>query len=88
LIFFGAALSLIPGLPVIEWLVAVQVLNGVLLPIMLIFILRLINDRQLMGELKNTHLYNVLGWGTFILITAAVVTMLGSQLLNLLGVLK
>jgi Mn2+/Fe2+ NRAMP family transporter len=88
LIFFGAVLALLPGLPVIELLVAVQVLNGVLLPIMLIFILRLINDQQLMGSLKNTRLYNVLGWGTFMLITAAVVTMLGSQLLNLLGVLK
>jgi NRAMP (natural resistance-associated macrophage protein)-like metal ion transporter len=86
LISCGAVLSLIPGLPVIEWLVAVQVLNGVLLPIMLIFILRLINDGQLMGGLKNTRLYNVLGWGTFILITTAVVIMLGSQVLTALGI--
>jgi Mn2+/Fe2+ NRAMP family transporter len=87
LIFFGAVLALIPGLPVLEWLVAVQVLNGVLLPIMLIFILRLINDGQLMGRLKNTRLYNVLGWGTFILITTAVVIMLGSQVLTMLGII-
>ena len=88
LIFVGAALSLIPNLPVIEWLVAVQVLNGVLLPIMLVFILRLINDEQLMGVLKNTRVYNILGWGTFILITTAVVIMLGSQALSTLGVIK
>jgi len=87
LIFVGAALSLIPNLPVIQWLVAVQVLNGALLPIMLIFILRLINDEGLMGTLKNTRVYNVLGWGTFILITTAVVIMLGSQVLTLLGIL-
>jgi Mn2+/Fe2+ NRAMP family transporter len=88
LIVIGMGLSLIPNLPVIEWLVAVQVLNGALLPIMLVFILRLINDEQLMGGLRNTRLYNALGWGTFILITTAVVIMLGSQILTALGVIS
>ncbi|HEX5941311.1 MAG TPA: Nramp family divalent metal transporter [Anaerolineales bacterium] len=88
MILFGAVISLIPSLPVIQWLVAVQVLNGALLPIMLIFILRLINDKQLMGTLKNTRLYNILGWGTFFLITTAVLIMLGSQVLSMLGLIK
>jgi Mn2+/Fe2+ NRAMP family transporter len=88
LIFVGAALSLIPNLPVIQLLVAVQVLNGVLLPIILVFILRLINDPQLMGDLKNSRLYNILGWGTFVLITTAVIVMLGGQVLNVLGVIE
>jgi Mn2+/Fe2+ NRAMP family transporter len=82
MILLGAGLSLVPNLPVIQWLVAVQVLNGVLLPIMLIFILKLINDQLLMGSLKNTRVYNLLGWGTFILITLAVLIMLGSQILT------
>jgi Mn2+/Fe2+ NRAMP family transporter len=88
LIILGAALSLIPNLPVIDWLVAVQVLNGVLLPVILVFILRLINDERLMGPLRNTRLHNVLGWGTMILITAAVVILLASQLLLTLGVIQ
>ena len=88
IIFVGSLLSLLPGLPVIQWMVTVQVLNGVLLPIMLVFILRLINDERLMGGLKNTRVYNVLGWGTFLLITIAVVIMLGSQVLSMLGVVK
>jgi Mn2+/Fe2+ NRAMP family transporter len=67
-------------------LVAVSVLNGVLLPIMLVFLLLLINDQHLMGALKNTRVYNILGWGTFILITTAVVIMLGGQILTMLGV--
>jgi Mn2+/Fe2+ NRAMP family transporter len=87
MIFFGALVSLIPNLPVIQWLVAVSVLNGVLLPIMLIFILRLINDERLMGSLKNSRVYNILGWGTFILITTAVLVMLGSQILTTLGII-
>jgi len=85
LILFGAACALLPNVPVIQLLVGTQVLNGVLLPIILIFILRLINDARLTGALKNTPLYNVLGWGTWILITAAVVIMLGSQCLEIVG---
>ncbi|HEX3558291.1 MAG TPA: Nramp family divalent metal transporter [Pyrinomonadaceae bacterium] len=86
LIVFGAGIALIPGVPVIRLLVAIQVLNGALLPVILVFILVLINDTRLTGELKNTHLYNVLGWGTFALITSAVAVMLGGQLLSLFGV--
>lgn len=85
LIIIGTVLALIPNLPVIKMLVAVQVLNGILLPIILVFILKLINDKHLTGDLKNTRLYNVLGWGTFAMITTAVAVMLGSQLLELLG---
>jgi Mn2+/Fe2+ NRAMP family transporter len=77
---------LIPNLPVIQLLVAVQVLNAVLLPVILVFILKLINDKRLTGDLKNTPLYNVFGWGTFAMITTAVVVMLGGQLLKLLGI--
>ena len=87
IIFIGAALALIPNLPVIQLLVSVQVLNGMLLPIMLVFILKLVNDQPLMKELKNSRTYNLLGWGTFLLITAAVLIMLGSQLLTMLGIL-
>jgi Mn2+/Fe2+ NRAMP family transporter len=88
MIVFGALVSLVPDLPVIRWLVGVQVLNGVLLPVMLVFLLRLSSDEGLMGSLKNTRLYNILGWGTFLLITTAVVVMLGSQVLSALGVIK
>ncbi len=86
LIVIGALLALIPGLPVIQLLVGVQVLNGVLLPIILFFILLLINDKRLTGSLKNNWRNNVLAVGTFVLITGAVVVMLGTQLLDLFGI--
>jgi Mn2+/Fe2+ NRAMP family transporter len=79
----GAGLALLPGVPVMPLLVTMQVLNGVLLPILLLFILILINDPRLSGDLHNTRLTNVLGWGTWVLITTAVVVMLGSQLASL-----
>lgn len=88
LIFIGAALAMIPGLRVIQLLVAIQVLNGGLIPIILVFILLLINDQRLMGDLKNTRLYNILGWGTCAMIALAVVAMLGGQLLQHFGVIS
>lgn len=85
LIIVGVVFALIPGIPVIQLLVGVQVLNGILLPIILIFMLLLINDKHLTKELKNTRLNNVLAVGTLILITIAVLVMLGGQLLGWLG---
>ena len=67
-------------------LIGIQVLNGVLLPFILVFLLILINDKRLTGDLKNTPVYNLLGWGTFAMITVAVVVMLGGQLLDMIGV--
>jgi Mn2+/Fe2+ NRAMP family transporter len=79
LLGLGAAVALVPGLPVIQGLLLVQVLNGLLLPVILLFMLRLANDRRLMGGLRNTRAQNLLAWGTFAVITAAVTVMLGSQ---------
>ena len=56
------------------------------MPIILVFILLLINDKRLTGELRNTRLYNILGWGTFALVTLAVAIMFASQLLDALGI--
>ena len=86
LIVVGAGIALIPNVPIFPLLVGIQVLNGVLLPIILIFILLLVNDRNLMGDLKNSRFYNVLGWGTFVMITIAVTVMLGGQILDLFGI--
>jgi Mn2+/Fe2+ NRAMP family transporter len=86
LVIFGAAVALVPRLPVIKLLVWIQVLNGVLLPIILVFILLLINDQRLTKELKNTPTYNVIGWATFAMITLAVVIMLVMQFIGLLGI--
>ena len=80
LIFAGAALAMFPGLPLITLLVWVQVLNGALLPFILIFILVLANDPALMGHLKNKAGTNWLGWGTFAMITLAVLVMFATQI--------
>ena len=82
LIALGAAVALIPNLPLIQLLVGIQVLNGMLLPVILVFLLLLINDRRLVGSLKNGLVYNVLSWGTVALVTSAVVFLLGTAALG------
>jgi Mn2+/Fe2+ NRAMP family transporter len=77
LIVLGAAIALIPGLPLIPVLVGVYVLNGLLLPVELFAILRLINDRELMGEHVNGPLYNALAWGIAVVVSLLSLVLIG-----------
>jgi Mn2+/Fe2+ NRAMP family transporter len=85
-IVLGAVVALIPNIPIFPLLVGIQVLNGVLLPIILVFILLLINNEKLVGNLKNSRIYNIFGWGTFAMITIAVTIMLIGQAFELFGI--
>jgi Mn2+/Fe2+ NRAMP family transporter len=69
LIAVGAAIAIIPGLPLIRVLLVTQVINGLLLPIILFAILKLVNDRELMKEHVNGFAYNLAAWATAILVT-------------------
>ncbi|MGB6474467.1 MAG: Nramp family divalent metal transporter [Candidatus Sulfotelmatobacter sp.] len=74
LIAAGGAVVLIPGLPLLKIAVLSQVVNGVVLPFVLIFVLLLINKKELMGEYVNTRLFNVVAWlttGVMIALTIA-----------------
>jgi Mn2+/Fe2+ NRAMP family transporter len=86
LVAIGVIVALIPDVPVVQLLVGVQVLNGVLLPIILLFILILAHDRRLVGELRNGPVTQFLGWGTFVVVTSAVLVLLSTQLLSAFGV--
>jgi NRAMP (natural resistance-associated macrophage protein)-like metal ion transporter len=59
LIVFGATIALIPGIPQIKLLLLTQCVNGLLLPVLLIAIVILANNREIMGEHKNKFLFNV-----------------------------
>ena len=62
LIIAGAGLILIPGAPLIGIMLVSQVINGILLPFVLIFILLLVNNGELMGQYVNGRIYNGLSW--------------------------
>jgi NRAMP (natural resistance-associated macrophage protein)-like metal ion transporter len=70
LVAVGAAIAIVPGLPLIRVLLVTQVINGLLLPIVLFAVLRLVNDRELMGQHVNGPIYNIGAWLTAILVTA------------------
>lgn len=71
LIVVGAGLILLPGISLLGIMYLSQVLNGLLLPVVLAFMLILINDRRIMGEHRNTWLQN----GIAVLLSLAVAGM-------------
>ena len=67
LIVAGAGVILAPNLPLIQISILSQVVNGAVLPFVLVFMLLLINNKRLMGEHVNSPLLNVIAWGTTII---------------------
>lgn len=88
LIVFGAAVALLPGLPLIDVLVGVYVLNGLLLPVELFAILRLINDRELMGEHVNGRVYNWIAWGIAVVVSVLSFVLIVWTVLGWLGLVE
>lgn len=76
LLGIGALVVLLPRFPMVKMAVLSQVLNGVLLPFVLIFMLLLVNKRDLMGKFTNSRNYNIIAWAGTVLIIALTVTML------------
>jgi len=73
LIIAGGAVLLIPGLPLVKIAVLSQVVNGVVLPFVLIFMLLLINKKELMGKYVNTRLFNAVAWVTTVVMVGLTV---------------
>jgi Mn2+/Fe2+ NRAMP family transporter len=64
MIVLGAAVVLLPGFPLIRVMFLSQVANGVALPLVLVFMLILVNREELMGDAVNGRAFNVVAWGT------------------------
>lgn len=76
MIGIGAATILWPNIPLIPIMFFSQTLNGILLPVTLIIVLQLVNDREIMGEAVNSSLLNLIGWGTAFLMSALTLLLL------------
>jgi Mn2+/Fe2+ NRAMP family transporter len=59
---FAALFMLIPGLPLIQVMFSAQVINGLLLPVILVFVMLLAGDKRLMGNLVSGKINLALGW--------------------------
>jgi NRAMP (natural resistance-associated macrophage protein)-like metal ion transporter len=82
LIVLGAAMILIPEFPLLAVMYWSQVVNGVLLPFVLIFMLLLVNRPDLMGSYVNSRLFNVIAWGTSAIVIVLTIMMICSLALG------
>jgi len=82
LVVLGALIALVPGLPLITLLLVVQVLNGLLLPVVLVSILRLVNRRDLMGPAVNGPVTNVLAYAVTVAVSGCALAMVAGLLLG------
>jgi NRAMP (natural resistance-associated macrophage protein)-like metal ion transporter len=78
LLIAGGALTvlILPDAQLINFAILSQVLNGILLPVVIILMLMLINRQDLMGEHRNTRLWNVIAWATSIIVIGMTLVML------------
>ena len=76
LIFVGAGVILLPGIPLFPVMYVSQVVNGIVLPVVLVFMILLIGNRKLMGEHANTKAWNVVSWATIGILSALTVAYL------------
>jgi Mn2+/Fe2+ NRAMP family transporter len=77
LIVVGAGTILIPRFPLVKMILLSQVLNGMLLPFVLIFMLKLINKKELMGDWTNSRSANAAAWITVVVMIGLTLALLG-----------
>ncbi len=85
IVALGAAVVLIPGFPLLRVILASQVVNGILLPAILIFMLLLVNDRRIMGKHVNGRWFNGIAWTTTVVMIGLTAWLVIDNLRKLLG---
>jgi len=75
MIIIGSCIVLFSSQLLVHIMLIAQVINGVLVPVILIYMLKLINNQRLMGEHVNSPLYNVIVWITIVFIIILTVLM-------------
>jgi Mn2+/Fe2+ NRAMP family transporter len=77
-ILVPALVAVIPHLPLVKVMLLSQDVNGILLPIILIYVLKIINDPRVMGEHVNGRVYNTIAWAFSIALIGLSVTLVAS----------
>jgi len=68
ILIIGAAIILIPNAPLIAISLWTQVINGMLLPVVLVCMILLVNNKKIMGKYVNKPINNIIGWGAVIVL--------------------
>ena len=84
-IIASTLIVLIPGIPLLPIMVLSQVLNGALLPIILIFVLLVTNDKAVMGTYTNSRAFNIIATLTTVGLIVMTILLLASPLIEKLG---
>jgi Mn2+/Fe2+ NRAMP family transporter len=82
ILVISAVIVLIPGANLFGIMMAAQVINGVLLPVLLYFMVGIASDRHVMGAYRNSRLWNALMWFTIVSVTVLTVIMFALQALG------
>ena len=80
LLVLGGGLVLVPNFPIVRFVIWSQVLNGILLPVIMIFMLRLINKPELMGSHVNSRWFNWVAWVTAVIVIVLSVMLMWNTL--------
>ena len=81
IVALSAGMILMPGVPLLKIILTSQILNGLLLPVILVFMALLIRRRELMGEHVNGPVYNVVTWGTTVILVGLALAMVVTSVL-------
>jgi NRAMP (natural resistance-associated macrophage protein)-like metal ion transporter len=76
LVILGAGFVLLPKVNLIKIMLISQEVNGILIPVILIYMLKLINNKELMGKYVNSRGYNIIAWTTVIFVIVLTVLLL------------
>ena len=85
LIAVGAGVILLPNFPLVQMILVSQIINGMLLPVVLIFMTLLINKSGLMKEWTNSRFYNLVAWTAVAVMIGLTVALVGISVRDLLG---
>jgi len=83
LIVIGSVVALIPGIPQIKLLIFTQCVNGLLLPVVLVAIVKLANNREIMGEYANTRVFNVFAILITVVVSALSLLLIGRTIADM-----
>ncbi len=77
ILIIGAVIILVPNAPLIAISLWTQVINGMLLPVVLVCMILLVNNKKIMGEYVNKPINNIIGWGAItVLVVLSLVLLL------------
>jgi Mn2+/Fe2+ NRAMP family transporter len=85
LIVVGGATVLLPNVPLVELILLSQVINGALLPVVLVYMIILVNKKRLMKDWKNSAFYNMIAWLAVIIISGLTLALVGITIRQILA---